>query len=99
VPTTLFRPFHGVAKNLVPVSDSGLTDIGINFFDIGLIRYRIEVAQSDRFLSDIGLSSVGIRCRISATNFSFVAPTYGYAYRKYDFLEMAYTYISKIFKG
>jgi hypothetical protein len=61
------------------MSDSGLSDIGINFFTVGLIRYRTEGFQSDKFLSDIGLGSIGVEYRISATKIFDVAPTYVYS--------------------
>jgi hypothetical protein len=58
------------------MSDSGLSDIGINFSIVGLIRYRTGGLQSDKFLSDIGLSCIGVGYRISATKLFDVAPTY-----------------------
>jgi hypothetical protein len=60
------------------MSDSGLSDIGINFFIVGLIRYRTRRLQSDKFLSDIGLGCIGVGYRISATKIFDVAPTYGF---------------------
>jgi hypothetical protein len=60
------------------MSDSGLSDIGINFFTVGLIRYRTRGLQSDKFLSDIGLGFIGVGYRISATKIFDVAPTYGF---------------------
>jgi hypothetical protein len=58
------------------MSDSGLSDIRINFFIVGLIRYRTRGPQSDKFLSDIGLDSIGVGYRISATKIFDVAPTF-----------------------
>jgi hypothetical protein len=58
------------------MSDSGLSDIGLHFFSIGLIRYRTEGLQSDKFLSDIGLGNIDVGYRISATKIFDVAPTY-----------------------
>jgi hypothetical protein len=55
------------------MSDSGLSYIGLNCSTIGLIRYRTDGLQSDKYLSDIGLIDVGYR--ISATKI-YVAPTY-----------------------
>jgi hypothetical protein len=45
------------------MSDSGLSDIGLNCFTIGLIRYRTEGLQSDKFLSDIGLGNIDVGYR------------------------------------
>jgi hypothetical protein len=58
------------------MSDSGLSDIGINVFIVGLIRYRTRDFLSDKFLCDIGLGSIGVGYRISATKIFDVAPTY-----------------------
>jgi hypothetical protein len=58
------------------MSDSGLSDIGINFFIVGLIRYRTRGLQSDKFFSDIGLGCIDVGYRISATKIFHVAPTY-----------------------
>jgi hypothetical protein len=46
------------------MSDSGLSDIGLKCFTIGLIRYRTEGLQSDKFLSDIGLGNIDVGYRI-----------------------------------
>jgi hypothetical protein len=59
------------------MSDSGLSDIGLNFFVVGLIRYRTKGLYSDKFLSDIGLGYIDVGYRISATKIFDVAPTYG----------------------
>jgi hypothetical protein len=59
------------------MSDSGLFDIGLSCFIIGLIRYRTEGLQSDKFFSDIGQGIIDVRYRISATKIFDVAPTYG----------------------
>jgi hypothetical protein len=48
------------------MSQSGLSDIGLNFSSVGIIR----------FLSDIGLSYIDVGYRISATKIFDVAPTY-----------------------
>jgi hypothetical protein len=60
------------------MSDSGLSDIGLNCFTIGLIRYRTEGLQSDKFLSDIGqaisMSDIGYRRQKYLMS---RAPTYG----------------------
>jgi hypothetical protein len=55
--------------------DSGLSDIELNSFTIGLIRYRTEDLQSDKFLSDIGLGNIDVGYRISATKVFDVTPT------------------------
>jgi hypothetical protein len=60
------------------MSDSGLSDIGLNFFVIGMIRYQTEGLQSDNFLPDIGLGNIDVGYRISATKIFDVAPTYAY---------------------
>jgi hypothetical protein len=62
------------------MSDSGLSDIGLSCFTIGLIqyRYRTEGLQSDKFLTDIGLGNIDVGYRISATKIFDVAPTYEY---------------------
>jgi hypothetical protein len=68
-----------VKMNLkILMSDSGLSDIGIIFFIVGLIRYRTRGLQSDKFLSDIGLGFIGVGYRISATKIFDVAPTYAF---------------------
>ena len=59
------------------MSDSGLSDIGLSCFIIGLIRYRTEGLQSDKFFSDIGQGNIDVGYRISATKIFDVAPTYG----------------------
>jgi hypothetical protein len=64
------------------MSDGGLSDIGINFFIVGLIRYRTRRLQSDKFLSDIGIDCIGVGYRISATKIFDVAPTYGNRYNE-----------------
>jgi hypothetical protein len=64
------------------MSDSGLSDIGINFFIDGLMRYRTRGLSSDKFLSDIGPGCIGVGYRISATKLFDVAPTYEYIIRK-----------------
>jgi hypothetical protein len=66
-----FNPILNIA-----MADNGLSDIGINVFIVGLIRYRTKCLQSDKFLADIGLGSIGVGYRISATNLFDVAPTY-----------------------
>jgi hypothetical protein len=55
---------------------SGLSDIVLNCFTIGLIRYQTEGLQSDKFLSDTGLGNVDVGYRISAAKIFDVAPTY-----------------------
>jgi hypothetical protein len=62
------------------MSDSGLSDIGLSCFIIGLIRYRTEGLQSEIFFSDIGQDNIDVGYRISATKIFDVAPTYGYWY-------------------
>jgi hypothetical protein len=47
----------------IVMSDSGLSDIGISFFIVGLIRYRTKGLQSDIFLSDIGLGCIVVGYR------------------------------------
>jgi hypothetical protein len=59
------------------MSDSGLTDIGLSRFIIGLIRYRTEGLQSDNFFSDIGQGNIDVGYRISAKKIFDVALTYG----------------------
>jgi hypothetical protein len=58
------------------MSDSGLSDIGLSCFIIGLIRYRTEGLPSDTFFSDIGQGNIYVGYRISATKIFDVAPTY-----------------------
>jgi hypothetical protein len=60
----------------ISMSDSGLSDIGLNFFIVGLIRYRTRGLQSDKLLSDIGLGCIDVGYRILATKIFDVAPTY-----------------------
>jgi hypothetical protein len=60
------------------MSDSGLSEIGLSGFTIGLIRYRTEGLKSDKSLSVIGLDSIDVGYRISATKKFDVAPTYAY---------------------
>jgi hypothetical protein len=60
------------------MSDSGLSDIGLSCFIIGLIRYRTEGLQSDKFFPDIGQGNIDVGYRISATKIFDVAPTYGF---------------------
>jgi hypothetical protein len=43
--------------------DSGLSDIGLSCFIIGLIRYRTEGLQSDKFFSDIGQGNIDVGYR------------------------------------
>jgi hypothetical protein len=45
------------------MSDSGLSDIGLSCFIIGLIRYRTEGLQSDKFFSDIGQGNIDVGYR------------------------------------
>jgi hypothetical protein len=56
---------HGVELKKILMSDHGLSDIGLSCFIIGLIRYRTEGLQSDKFFSDIGqgniMSDIGYR--------------------------------------
>jgi hypothetical protein len=66
----------------IAMSDSGLSDIGINFFSVGLIRYQTRGLQSDKFLSNIGLGCIDVGYRISATKIFDVAPTYGNTFYK-----------------
>jgi hypothetical protein len=58
------------------MSDSELSYFGLNFFVVGLIRYRTKGLYSDKFLSDIGLGYIDVGYRISATKIFDVAPTY-----------------------
>jgi hypothetical protein len=59
------------------MSDSGLSDIGLSCFIIGLIRYWTEGFQSDKFFPDIGQGNIDVGYQISATKIFDVAPTYG----------------------
>jgi hypothetical protein len=58
------------------MSDSGLSDIGLSCFIIGLIRYRTEGLHSDKFFSYIGQGNIDVGYRISTTKIFDVAPTY-----------------------
>jgi hypothetical protein len=58
------------------MSDSGLSDIGLSDFIIGLIRYWTEGLQSDKFFSDIGQGYMDVGYWISATKIFDGAPTY-----------------------
>jgi hypothetical protein len=68
--------FHFNHSLNIAMSDSGLSDFGINFLIVGLIRYRTIGLQYDKFLSDIGLGCIGVGYRISATKIFDVTPTY-----------------------
>jgi hypothetical protein len=57
------------------MSDSGLSNIGLNCFTIGLIPYRTEGLKSDKFLSDIGLGNIDVGYRLFATKVFDVVPT------------------------
>jgi hypothetical protein len=58
------------------MSDSGLSDIGLSCFIIGLIRYRTEGLQSDKFFPDIGQGNIDVGYR--RQKIFDVAPTYAY---------------------
>jgi hypothetical protein len=45
------------------MSDSELSDIGLSCFNIGLIRYRTEGLQSDKFFSDNGQGNIDVGYR------------------------------------
>jgi hypothetical protein len=79
------------------MSDIGVSDIGINFFSVGLIRYRTRGLQSDKFLSDIGLGCIGVGYRISATKIFDVAPTYDARTRPTGFTVYTYIICGQIF--
>jgi hypothetical protein len=52
---------NGVQQFLM--SDSGLSDIGLICFIIGLIRYRTEGLQYDKYFSDIGQGNIDVGYR------------------------------------
>jgi hypothetical protein len=49
-----------VVSYKILMSDSGISDIGLNSFIIGLIQYRTESIQSENFFSHIGVVNIDV---------------------------------------